>query len=683
MNGDVYSDTESSRMDSKSVSPRAGHDAQPSSPHEAGFTLNASSSSQLGSPRSEAERLELDMHSVRNTSTETLNDAEEPTGISSIEGVEPAAPPAAGPTRPLAPKWQYRKTVSQFDIGLDNNRTTFVPGQRIEGHVSLTLTEHTPIRMLRLRFLGKVTTRTSRKEHFLSSASSVNVFFKELQTILGGPTGEDRTILDPGEHVFPFSFRVPLSNLPASFEGSFGNIRYEITATLSRPNISSKTRSTIVTIPSTIDASDAQYQTPFDVKASVQAGYWLWKTGYLNASLSIPKSAYSSEEVVPLTLDIVNHSASGAILKDVYLKQSVLYRTGDEVRGPNVERVHRLTFTESFSPQTRHIRRIINFPIPSTSIFSPTIKTTNLEVTHALVVKVASDQRFAKSQDLEVPITIAGFPSMPEIGHGRLSIDTLPLYYPPLPSSAGSRPSFSLRRNISITHSRPLSGMVLAVNSLQDDDEDDVTGVGRARSLFDEERYPMRSTSASRDPTIRASSIYGRRRQVTEPVPMRRKSSTRTSELTLPTAPTRLFSRSNDAAFEEGQGSSGDSIYHDEDRGNDFLPQKFIDEEVFRPSSPVQTDFLATEVQVSALDSFSVSPILESVPSEDIPRSASAEFSPNSIFSNSATLTGGFASAMDGLSVDLCAKGVLRNKDSAIALDSLGNVLVEGDIVSL
>lgn len=54
--------------------------------------------------------------------------------------------------------------LSQFDVQLADNKTTFLPGQRIEGFVSVKLNTPFDIRLLRVRFCGVVATHLQKAD---------------------------------------------------------------------------------------------------------------------------------------------------------------------------------------------------------------------------------------------------------------------------------------------------------------------------------------------------------------------------------------------------------------------------------------------------------------------------------------------------------------------------------------
>ncbi|KAJ3180145.1 Arrestin domain-containing protein 1 [Gaertneriomyces sp. JEL0708] len=308
------------------------------------------------------------------------------------------------------------------------NRTIFMPGQKVEGHLILSASHAVDIKLLRIRFSGIVQAQLYKND--TSQNVSTMTLFKEIQTYIGSAVPSDPSVSVPaGEQRFPFAFRVPPSQLPASFEGPYGRVRYEVAAVCARPHHLNKLTFLNLTVPSTTDATDLDLIQPSLAMGQAPVGFWLWKSGHLEVTVSAPKTGFASEEVVPLKVEITNHSGAGACLKEIYLKQRVTYRTAEDVRGPVTERIHRLSFSEHYSHLTRRINRVINFPIPSTSIMSPTITTSILDVSHVIIVKVVSRARLSKPVKVELPIVIAGFPAVYFDNYVfRTSTETLPAY---------------------------------------------------------------------------------------------------------------------------------------------------------------------------------------------------------------------------------------------------------------
>ena len=87
------------------------------------------------------------------------------------------------------------------------------------GHVSVTFAEQTPVRLLRIGISGHIATHMTKNNVSLSNHLSTMVLFKDFTNLGGTGTPEELHVqFAPGESVHPFSFRLPASALPASFE---------------------------------------------------------------------------------------------------------------------------------------------------------------------------------------------------------------------------------------------------------------------------------------------------------------------------------------------------------------------------------------------------------------------------------------------------------------------------------
>ena len=106
-------------------------------------------------------------------------------------------------------------------------------------------------------------------------------------------------------------------------------MKYEITATIKKNRSQQKIVSREITVPSTKDVQDLEMRRAFKGQKKVMTGSLIWKSGYFNVKFSVPKSGYNSEETVPISLEIVNHSRFGLTIERVCLKQKVSYTTID------------------------------------------------------------------------------------------------------------------------------------------------------------------------------------------------------------------------------------------------------------------------------------------------------------------------------------------------------------------
>ncbi|KAJ3387021.1 hypothetical protein HDU92_002166 [Lobulomyces angularis] len=287
----------------------------------------------------------------------------------------------------LNPSSKDDDALTMFELGIDNERTIFLPGQSLDGQISLSLSSPVEVTLLRIRFTGFISTHNYKSES-LNENNSTATLFKDLQTCVGGLTDDNPVLLEAGDYVYPFSFRFPALALPPTYDGVYGTVRYEVGAVLVRPNKFNKTASIQLSVPSTLDSGNVLYNDPVEQVVKKNVGVWWWNKGHVEVKASIPRKAFPSEDILPLTIEITNQSNSSLELSSVYLKQRSSCRTTEDSKGPRTEKIHKLNFSETYLPELKHIVRQIQFPIPETSIFSPSIKTAILEVFHILVIKV-------------------------------------------------------------------------------------------------------------------------------------------------------------------------------------------------------------------------------------------------------------------------------------------------------
>ena len=58
-----------------------------------------------------------------------------------------------------------KNVVTAFELQLDQNKTTFLPGQRIDGHVGLSISSECSVKLLRVRFSGLISTYTNKRKN--------------------------------------------------------------------------------------------------------------------------------------------------------------------------------------------------------------------------------------------------------------------------------------------------------------------------------------------------------------------------------------------------------------------------------------------------------------------------------------------------------------------------------------
>jgi Arrestin (or S-antigen), N-terminal domain len=182
------------------------------------------------------------------------------------------------------------KGISRFEIHIENDRTTFLPGQKVEGFIALKLDEEMALSTLKIRFTGKVITYLQRTNSGIANENSTVTMFKDFTNFLEGvvPT------LSAGEHIYPFQFRMPPTTLPASFVGPYGMIKYELMGICQRPGAERLVITSNLSVPSSRDSNDEDLQLGNIVQMSGSCGRWFWNVGNFHIIAKTPKLGYTS-----------------------------------------------------------------------------------------------------------------------------------------------------------------------------------------------------------------------------------------------------------------------------------------------------------------------------------------------------------------------------------------------------
>ncbi|XP_072014781.1 arrestin domain-containing protein 17-like [Amphiura filiformis] len=124
--------------------------------------------------------------------------------------------------------------MEAFEILFDDNPSNvYHQGEVLNGHVKILLAGQKKITELSVTFRGEASTYTSwlhkRGTNLTAEQCGASeTYFDEYLTIIN-----DEKILKSGANIFPFKFTIPSHlNLPASFEGDHGHVKYFVSARL-------------------------------------------------------------------------------------------------------------------------------------------------------------------------------------------------------------------------------------------------------------------------------------------------------------------------------------------------------------------------------------------------------------------------------------------------------------------
>ena len=145
-----------------------------------------------------------------------------------------------------------------------------------------------------------------------------------------GPVGQ-------GYHAFPFSLVLP-PNLPSSFEGQHGHVRYVVEAKIDRSGIFSfnKRKKHFITINSIVDLNQIQGAETSQINSNSKTfGLLCCSTGPVSATVRIPRYGYTPGEIIPIAAEVENISTKHMNCTKIRLLQDVTFRATNGTKTTN------------------------------------------------------------------------------------------------------------------------------------------------------------------------------------------------------------------------------------------------------------------------------------------------------------------------------------------------------------
>ncbi|XP_034547450.1 arrestin domain-containing protein 3-like [Notolabrus celidotus] len=127
-------------------------------------------------------------------------------------------------------------TVKHLSVDYNkvNERGTFSPGDTISGKVTVVTSKETKVQCFVVKAKGKAKVAWSEQNGQVTEVYSdkKKYFYFEHIILQDKNKGDGSEIMGQGRNVFPFSFEIPNTDMPSSYEGKWGKITYSLRAKL-------------------------------------------------------------------------------------------------------------------------------------------------------------------------------------------------------------------------------------------------------------------------------------------------------------------------------------------------------------------------------------------------------------------------------------------------------------------
>ncbi|XP_066567784.1 arrestin domain-containing protein 3 [Amia ocellicauda] len=130
----------------------------------------------------------------------------------------------------------FKGTVTNLSISYDalNESNTFSRGDVISGRVTFDVSKEIKVEYLTVSAKGKASVHWTERYGRHTAFYKAKERYIKLENIIIKQNSEQNN-LQPGTHVYSFTFQIPMIELPPSFVGKHGNMVYQLEAKLHRP----------------------------------------------------------------------------------------------------------------------------------------------------------------------------------------------------------------------------------------------------------------------------------------------------------------------------------------------------------------------------------------------------------------------------------------------------------------
>ncbi|XP_067296161.1 arrestin domain-containing protein 3-like [Pseudorasbora parva] len=293
-----------------------------------------------------------------------------------------------------------------------NESNTFTSGDIVEGHVVLEVTKEIVVDHFFVKLKGDAkvrwpdpssdSNRTYRdheryfklKQYFIQESLKKGEQERSTTRVSGETYGP---VIKKGRHVFPFRFRLPQKNIPASFEGVHGSVKYVLMVKLKRHRKPTSSTCRELTVLPRNDRTHEFLMLPQYVIREKKMR--LFSSGKISLAVTTDKTGYMQGETIKNVVDIDNSSSHD--VKPMYsLQQQQTFMAGKETKIKSKNIVHE---TKDCVPSGGKHNFIVNLKLPR--YLPVTIENCRiLKVQYYL--KVSLDVSFATDPEIMLPVVI-------------------------------------------------------------------------------------------------------------------------------------------------------------------------------------------------------------------------------------------------------------------------------------
>uniref|UniRef100_A0A8C5I6F3 Arrestin domain-containing protein 3-like n=1 Tax=Gouania willdenowi TaxID=441366 RepID=A0A8C5I6F3_GOUWI len=291
-------------------------------------------------------------------------------------------------------------TVKRLEVTYQpiNKDNTFTNGDMVSGKVTLEVVKDCEIDSLSIKFKGKSEVLwTERHGQTTVVYHSKEKYFSVTQFFIRDQKTIDNRLVTPGCHDYPFTFQIPLTNMPPSFKGRVGKIVYLLEAKLSRSmRINKKDSTKISFVPKTF-ACDL----PAPQHDSKDKKLKFFNSGTVAMDVNIEKTGFHPGEIykVDIFAHIQNNSSREIKPKYCVYRKHSFFASGK--RNLDTKDLFKEVGDVIPSSTSTNVTRVITIP---PDLEPSILNCNNIKTEYRL--RVYLDVKYASDPKLKFPIVI-------------------------------------------------------------------------------------------------------------------------------------------------------------------------------------------------------------------------------------------------------------------------------------
>ena len=231
----------------------------------------------------------------------------------------------------------------------DSDDYSYYPGSIVTGKVVITVDKPKKYKNIAIGLYGAAHVRWTEGEGDSNNSTtySNHIEYVREESVLWSLVNSPTNNLPIGEHTFPFELQLP-QNIPNSFEGAYGHVRYHVRMTVSRTGLLKRNHKAAhpITVKKRPDILRL-FQNPKTVTTVKKLSLFWHKLGSITATFDLPHTGFSPGESIPYTMHVRNESSRNIHIKfTLFRKEKYIARRGRRKK-------RRSKITEVISPVIR------------------------------------------------------------------------------------------------------------------------------------------------------------------------------------------------------------------------------------------------------------------------------------------------------------------------------------------